>query len=219
MIRNLKALGLALIAVFAMSAIAASAASANEFHSSQENTQLTGKTTENHKFLYETGGNIVECTGGTFNGTILGKKTTKEVTVSPVYTGCTVPAVFNSPVHIDFTGCTYRFTINAAENKGPAHLICPAGAKIDITVTIPLLADCTLTVGPQTPAGTTDYSNEGTTPKRSVVVQPTQTGIVGSRDGNSLCGEATSTTGTYTGKATVEGEKNGTKEQADVWVE
>ncbi|HYJ21915.1 MAG TPA: hypothetical protein VEW07_07830 [Solirubrobacterales bacterium] len=218
MTRNLKALGLTLVAVFAMSAIVASAASANEFHSNVEKTTLTGKVTENHRFTYETGGPAVECTTATFSGSPT-VKTTTAINSTPVYSGCTVPSVFNAPAHVKFGTCFYQFTINAAENKGPAHLVCPSGT-VQIEVTIPLLADCTYSIGPQTPAGTTDYANEGSTPTRSVIVQPTQTGISSSYIGNSLCGAATtSTTGTYIGKATVSGDKTVGGGQADVWVE
>ncbi len=82
MIRNLKALGLALVAVLAMSAMAASAASANNdvftVGNGKPSALLTGvghtdvfKITPNNKFF--------ECTLSKFAGTVLNNATTATV--------------------------------------------------------------------------------------------------------------------------------------------
>ena len=82
--RNLKHMGLALAAVFAMSAIAASAVSANQFHSKAEPTTLKVGSPETQKFLYETGGKTVECTTVGGSGEML--KTTQEDVVFKPHT-------------------------------------------------------------------------------------------------------------------------------------
>ncbi len=60
--RNLKAFGLALVAIFATAALAATAASANQFHSGNTFTTITRAANANQNFQYEASGQTVVCT-------------------------------------------------------------------------------------------------------------------------------------------------------------
>src|SRR6185437_3974454 len=86
MTRNLKAVGLALVAVFAMSAMAASLASATDlFTSTTANETITG-VGENHVFEITVGeGVALECTTASFHGTVPNKAT--QGTFTAAYNG------------------------------------------------------------------------------------------------------------------------------------
>ncbi len=204
--RNLKAFGLALVAVFAMGAIAATAASANSFHSQSTNTTITRAANANQNFQYEAGGQTVVCT--TVEGSAsTTTQTVSEITFTPTYSGCNIPGIAFSSAQVSMGNCDYLFTIEAGANQGAVHVKCTSG-QITITVKVFGVSVCTLHIGEQTPGGVADYSNSGA---QRVNVQPTQTGITGSRQGNAECGAATSTQGNYNGQVEVKGEETGTQ--------
>jgi hypothetical protein len=214
MMRSFKALGLALIAAFAMSAIAASVASANEFHSSATNTTLTVASNEDQKFLYEKEGKTVKCTKVGGSGTATAQ-TLKEVTFKPDYQGCTVDGIAFSSAQVSFNECDYTFTIDVAgKNEGKTHVACVGTSQITITVKVFGVSVCTFHIGKQTPKGVSD-EKQGS---GNIIVEPTETGIVGSRQGGSECGSASSTSGSYTGSVTILGEKTGTQEKVSIQV-
>jgi hypothetical protein len=140
MIRNLKALGLALVAAMALGAIGAQAASAvveHSFNSDAEDTVLTGKNesfgTGNSRDVFQaTPGLTVEC-DATFGGTV-GKKVEDTVTVHPKYESC------GGGVTVHTDGCNYIFgsdTTTSAHSSSSEHasvsLECEAGHEIEIT--------------------------------------------------------------------------------------
>jgi hypothetical protein len=211
--RNLKAFGLAVVAVFVMGAIAASAASANQFHSTATNTTITRSANATQSFTYETGGQIVECStvGGEGQATA---QTTAELTYKPQYSGCVVSGIAFSSAQVSMGNCDYLFTIETGANEGPVHVNCTSG-QITITVKVFGISVCTLHIGKQTPSGVAHYANSGA---NRVTVQPTQTGIEGTRQGSEECGEATSNTGTYTGQVEVKGEEQGTQNEKAIQV-
>ncbi len=222
--RNLKAFGLALVAVFAMGAIAATAASANQFHSTATNTTITRTANANQNFQYEAKGQTVVCTTVGGSGTATAQTTT-EITFTPTYSGCNVPGIAFSSAQVSMANCDYLFTIEASANQGPVHVKCPEtkNAKgegigqdqITITVKVFGVSVCTLHIGEQTPGGVADYSNPDAS---QVTVTPTQTGISGTRQGNAECGEPTSTTGNYNGAVQVKGEETGTQNAKNIQV-
>jgi hypothetical protein len=214
MMRSFKALGMALLAVFAMSAIAASAASANQFHSSVEKTTLTVASNEDQKFLYESGGKTVKCTGVGGSGEA-NTATTSTVTFNPTYSGCTVDGIAFSTAQVSFNECDYLFHVDASANEGATDVVCTGSSQITITVKVFGVSVCTFHIGKQTPSGKSKYANSGA---KQVKVQPNQTGITGSKQGGSECGSASSTSGTYTGSVVVKGEKAGTQEEVAVQV-
>ncbi len=167
MFRKLKALGIALVGVFAMSAITASAAHAvTEFEGTEDST-LNGVQLNTHTFIF----NKVQITCPSFTATgTLPVSTTQEITLTPTYKNCKVgshPAIF------DFTGCDYMFT-----GSGEVHLECSSGEHVDIIGTEFGKNICTITVFGGSFLGS-KYSNElnGTTGKFDVRVFHSMTGI------------------------------------------
>lgn len=219
MTRNLKALGLALIAAFAISAVVASTASAAaaKFRSEASSTILTGKQhAGNDKFV--TDGGTVECNEATYVGSQTGTEAT-EASVTPTYSGCTAFFFINVPIVTN--ECEYTFTSgekNAQGNfEGSTHIECPAGKAIEVKAS----STCTVTVGTQTPTGgTITYTNVGTGTTREITVDVALTGIHYTEDGSGTgCphGQAT-TNGTYNGAALVTGE-NEEGVHKGIWIE
>jgi hypothetical protein len=213
--RNLKALGLVLVAVFAMGAIAASAASAAQFHSTATNTTITRSANATQAFQYETAGQTVECStvGGSGEAT---SQTTAELTFKPTYSGCVVSGIAFSSAQVSMNNCDYLFTITAGDTQGHVHIGCTESSQITITVKVFGVSVCTLHIGKQSPGGTLQYANSGST---KINVNPGVTGISGTRQGSSECGEATSTTGSYTGQVQVKGEETGTQSEKAIQVD
>jgi hypothetical protein len=220
--RTLKVFGLALVAVFAMSAVVAATASAtqHQFHSGSTNTTLTVSSNATQAFTYETGGMVVSCTTVGGSGEVSGVQTTTEVTFKPTYSGCTAGSFIT--VQVDMNGCDYLLTIDPNKetvSNGPVHIKCPTegGVQKQITITFKLFGGllCSFHIPEQTPDGVADYANNGSA---QVDVTPTQTGIDATRQGNSECGSATSSTGTYTGRVQVKGEITGQQTATNVQV-
>jgi hypothetical protein len=144
MTRNLKALGLALVAVFAMGAVIASAAQAQ-----QGTLTSTGPVTL--RGVNEVGQiNSLTAFGGEVkcpNVVYTGHKVTetphkpipsgaKEVTITPHYGLCTGPA--GVPATVDMNGCDYDFDLLETTGGGDTYGIratvtCPAGKHITLT--------------------------------------------------------------------------------------
>jgi hypothetical protein len=158
MIRNYKAFGLALMAMFAFSAIAAQGASAVPLTVDvPEKTvvHLTGDQETAHKFTTPNG--TVSCSTAVFDAT----PTTgaggaiNEITVAPTYTGCS--AFGFATAHVTVNGCTYTFETPTKSGStvtwGPSqiHILCSAGKSIEITPTTFGVSACTQFVGEQSP--------------------------------------------------------------------
>ena len=210
MIRNLKFLGMALVAALAMSAVVASLASADEFKSEAENVALTGSqekhleggVEKNDRFT--TDGGTVECTTADYTGT-QAAKSTSSVTLTPVYSGCTFAGL---SADVDMNSCDYRFTIGAA-TTGEVHLECTtAGDEITVTVGPTATPRCIIHVPPQTIGGIT-YSNTGTTTTREITASINTATLHYSQTagtGSGACATADNTTnGSYIGAAKVTG--------------
>jgi hemin uptake protein HemP len=192
MTRNLKALGLALVAVFAFAAISASAASAEttetKIHGALTTTpNVTANIigTEdggNHRFEVGGGVGTVECEISEFHGHIAGKTTSP--TFTPTYSICSM-TLFGTkrPVTVTHNGCNYtltahHFTEGDTKGLGQLHLVCPEGKKIEIHVFNdgPPHANlrCTYTVEPQTiNTGITFHNKDNAGPggKDTVTIQ------------------------------------------------
>jgi hypothetical protein len=201
MIRNLKVLGLALVAALAMTSVAASAASAAEFHHTGESNARTIASNAGegaHVFTAGLIGNI-SCNTATFTGTEYLPATVTVLTVTPAYSGCTFLGIPNVVVKME--GCTYDFH---AEGAAPSFVskitvTCPAGKKINFTA-----SGCTVEVGEQT-VENVQYTNLATSPE-SVTVKSNVTGIT--YTGSALCpgAQGTHSNGTYAGSAIAKAE-------------
>lgn len=217
MIRNLKALGLAAMAVFAMSAVVAQAAQAEAlFHSDSSSSFLEGSQVTTNEFSVTTG--IVKCTTATFTGTVAAA-TTSTVRVHPTYTGCKLAG---QKAEVVTTGCDYLF--HATETDGSAEailatvdVVCEAGKEITVSK-----EGCTVTVGSQSLNGITiNNTNPGATSEKDVDVTANVTGITYVETGATCAGSGLHHTGTYKGTVTVKGyvDNAGTKEgQTGIWV-
>jgi hypothetical protein len=151
MSKNLKVLGLALVAVFALSAMVASAASASVFTSTSGAT-VTANQIGSHKFTVT--GQTLTCSTVHFTGTAPAA-TFEAIDMYPTYEGCII-SPFNTSVTITGfatgpgkEGCRYNLFAN-----GVAALSCTAGK--DVTVNA---GPCVVHVPAQTfPSGVT-YTN------------------------------------------------------------
>ena len=179
MIRNLKILVAAAMALGVLGAFSASGAQAAEFHCSVEPCagrlkpdETTGTKTAHHVFVVEnlttTEAVSFTCSSLSGKGTVAVKKTTTEVEVGGavgsasalVYSECTING---SPgVTFDMNGCKYNFTV-----AGNVSITGCTNAAKQIEVTIP---ECTFDIPEQGPLSGVTYHTIGTTPNREVTV-------------------------------------------------
>jgi hypothetical protein len=211
MTRNLKALGLALVAVCAMGAVMASAASAQGKLTSTGPFTLVGEQTPGEVSKNQLGafGSTVHCKTAHFTGHKSESTTTpKELlasgataaTVTGLYGGCTDGT--GRPATVSMTDCDYTLTLGAATAGGwgvSAQLQCKkAGEEAHVEVFNDAAHKerlCTITFAPQTPpVSHAHLFNGGGTPD-DVNLVGSFTGIVAKREGLCLLdGKGTNTT-------------------------
>jgi hypothetical protein len=210
MIRNLKALGLAFVAVFAMSAIAASAAQAVEFHAESAPAIIEGVQEAGHPSEFETSAGTISCSGATFTGTSA-TTTTPTLNINFSYTGCTFLNVLNVPV--EPRGCHYVF--HASGTVDVAGTNCAAEPIRFSALT------CVVTVPPQENLEKVTFTNQGTGSERDVTVTPEVTGIrYNTSAGCSNGFHEGLTNGVYRGgQTTVKAFSEETELQVGAWVE
>jgi hypothetical protein len=205
MIRNLKVLGLALVAVFAMSAVAASASSAAQFHSEGANTTFSGGQTTQHRFGTTTG--TVICSTASFSGEAA-NATEESLTITPVYSGCEFEELFE--VTVNTNGCKYTFHASSATNGTVDIKGCGTNKYIQVGSTL----TCRVRVPEQNGISAVMYTNEGSGANRKVLVTAEVTNLRYEESGLFCANSGTSMeNGTYTGSTLVSGNQGG------VWVE
>jgi hypothetical protein len=222
MTRNLRALGLGLIAVFAMGAILASVAQAEKAAvATVEKSPATIEGTQEGANVFNRAGREVTCGTATLHGTVTNGSESAEVT--PTYLNCHAIVLGTKlPATVTMNGCTFKFTLTADAGDtftNTASLICPANKTIEIHVyanetdhknNIP---KCTITIygssdeDRNTDRKHIDVTNEpagGITPKNWLLGHITLTGIQDAEDKPGLiCGPAESTTTTLTGTSRI----------------
>ena len=214
MTRNLKALGIALVAMFAMSAVAAASASAAQHHftSSSETTYLTAHSLGEQKFWATTSepeGNRVFCKSSGVNGMTTGLEVS-EVTVEPSYGECSAfTGGSEVKAKVTVNGCNYVFTGVTEEDvtgnqTATVHLTCPAEKQVEVEVT-GLNLKCLDMPGGQTLRGVKYETDEESEP-HGLIVDAKVHGIESKTTG--ACGEGTHNDGKYEGRVTVEGFKD-----------
>ena len=183
MIRNLKALGLALVAVFALSAMAASSASAVDKVTTGVSPAVLTGVSELGQFKITTPGEPnVRCTTSKYNVKVASGAS--EITIEPTYEGtlgvtphahhCNLSFAGANEATVDLNGCDYdlKGETTGSDNGTDAtvSVTCPAGQEITITTNV----GCTFHIPPQTPT-----SGGATTTNKSgkVEVKVTSTGI------------------------------------------
>lgn len=192
MTHKVKALGLALVAVFALSAVGASAASA-EFKADSYPATLTASAESEQVFTSSTG--QVRCTTLTGDATLT--EESAAITTTPAYTGCTAfVGESELKAKVTFNGCDYNFTTELT------HIECPSGKNIIIEVTA-LNLKC-YEVEPQTTSGIT-FTNTEVGSTSAVTIDAEVTGLAYIETG--ACGSGqTTNNATYTGTALITGE-------------
>ena len=212
MIRNLKVLGLALVAVFVMSAFATSAASADSLTSESSPVTLTGKQVSSGDVFTLTIG-TAKCKEIRYTATMSTPTTTFSLTPSfPVKTtgGEQNCSTFGFPGEIHTNGCTYLFHIGAA-TTGTLDIVCPEGKEVTITAGTAGTTKCTMHVPAQSSLATVTYKNVGSLTTREIELEFNITNIKYSHtEGTGLgkCATGSATTGSYVGKALLTGEED-----------
>jgi hypothetical protein len=165
MVRKFKALGLALVAVFAMSAVIATAAQASAgtltTFPAGKTVVVTGEQIGEHVFTFTdhpVGGvfNSFKCKKAIFDGVGTVATGATSVTVTPTYSECTA---FGQPATITHNGCNYVLSTGAATAGGwhvNTALSCPAGKFIEIHTGV-----CAMTIAAQGPLTTSEVTNSG----------------------------------------------------------
>jgi len=214
MIRNLKVLGLALVAVLAMSAVAASMASADAFTSEKSPVLLTGKQIAPGDVFTTTAG-TVKCKEVSYKATT-GTPTTT-ISATPTYPAKTASGEqnctgFGFPAEVTTNGCTYLFHLGAA-TTGTLDIVCPAEKEITVTAVSAGTDKCIVHVPAQVGLATITYRNSGgSLSTRELEVEANIGGLTYTHTEGTGIGRCTpghSATGTYTGKAIVTGEEDG----------
>ncbi len=209
---NLKTLGLALVAAFALSAVAVSAASADFITTNDGTTVLTAEATET-QVIKNAEGVEFKCTSVAFDGSISGT-TAETVTVEPTYSGCTIvlPGVGTESLFIDTNGCHYMFTTNTE-----THIVCPTGKKIVWTAELVkgVKSKC-IEIGEQTPTTPeVHYLNNALTGNAmDFEIESTLSGITYNKTGP--CGTTTNNDMTIIGTVTIKGKDSVTGAQVGV---
>jgi hypothetical protein len=230
MIRNLKVLVAAAMALAAFGAVSASGAQAAEFHCSVEpctgviKPDGTGKTSH-HVFIIEnaTTTESLSFTCNELSGrtTISTKKTSREVefggavgaTNALVYSQCTSPSFI-----IDLNGCKYNYTV-----AGAISITGCTNAAKQIEITIPNAAGiCTIDIPEQGSLTGITYHTVGSTPIREVTVSSNVHNISVTVTGTKAACQIDPTqtlTGTYTtGNVLITGQTSAGA-MADAWYE
>jgi hypothetical protein len=167
MIRNLKALMLASMAVLAVGAVAASAANAATFTSPSGAATITTKPDGTGKTAHQVldiGGGTITCNTLHAHTSIGGTSATSILTSSIAYSGnCNYVGQAST---ININGCNYRF--NAS---GTVDIVCPGGNEITYSVPSPV---CDVTIPAQTGLSSVTYHSISST---EVTIESHLTGI------------------------------------------
>jgi hypothetical protein len=214
MIRNLKVLGLVLVALLAMTAVAVSAASADDLTSEASPVTLTGKQSGAGDVFTTTAG-TVKCKEVSYTAISVGTPTTT-VDVAPNYPLKTAGgeqncAGFSLPAEIATNGCVYRLTIGAATTGG-FDIVCPVGQEMTATAKGGATTKCTIHIPPQSIAAGVTFSNTGAGTTREVDIAANISGTLAYKHtagtGLGACTSG-SGSGSYAGSAIVTGENGG----------
>ena len=227
MIRNLKVLVAAAMALAAFGVFSASGAQAAEFHCSVENCvgvlkpdEVANTKTSHHVFIVENAAKTesVSFTCGQLSGkskTTAKTSTTQEAgnSTALAYSECFVNG--SGATTVDMNGCKYNFTA-----AGTVTITGCTNAAKQIEVTI---ANCTFDIPEQGPLSTISYHNIGTSPNREVTVSTNVTGIkVTAATGtkaNCFINPEQTLTGTYTTGNTIVTGQTEAGVMADAWWE
>jgi hypothetical protein len=230
MIRNLKTLGLALVAVFAMSAVASSMASAKDLGShaglftagvaagvqakiDSEQIAAGGDTFQ----LVESGLKLTCGTVSAQGTAITAGPSSTYVKLTPTYHNChVVVAGLTKTVTVTHNECQYTFNATTTTTESTPsglsfdrtvdlHITCPANKHIEIHVykekAAELNTECTYTITPQTILNIPVTNIIGS--PNDVVADINSQVQVENDILNAVCGQKANTTATYVGQDTI----------------
>ena len=205
MTRNLKALGLALAAVFAMSAWIVSAASAHTPATFTGTKGATVRGAETVANVFNVTGLETTCKNVEFHGSVAAAVSETQ-TINPTYSECTAESIIGTisvtVTGFGATGCDYRVRAD-----GKADLECAAGKEVTVDA-----GPCTVHVPAQTGLGTLTFTTElkrhsdEKTLSHDLLVHVVLTGITANHTDGIGCpfnGSAEGVVGTLTGTTTV----------------
>ncbi len=228
MIRNLKALGLAVVAVLAMSAVVASAASAETGTVTAESypAKLTSTQVGTNELSIGNGARKVSCTTATVSGELTAATTT--LTLTPTYTNCTSTGAL--PATVTLNGCDYLLhptKVTATTGTGTVDVVCPAGKEITVDIYsssehIPANIKCEYHIKAATGYAAGEYHliGAGTTREIQATLNVVKIHTVNTVGSKLLCGLAAAETGTstLTGTQTLTGENPSTGAHIGVFI-
>jgi len=199
MTRNLKALGLALVAAFAMTAVMASGAQALKVTVGSSPAWLTGKQVGEHRFTVHNNGPTLECATADFTATAL-KNGEEQVTVVPTYDNCKATIGLETlTATVTMNDCDYLFhggtEVTSTTFDGvEVDLKCPVGKVVEVHIYKkaphePINELCTLTVAEQNNLKENQFHNEADGTSNDVTLT-TEVTVNITRHGSLLCGKA-----------------------------
>jgi hypothetical protein len=225
MIRKFKALGLALVAVFAMGSVAATMAQATAgtltTSPAAKTVIVTGEQVGDHELVLtdhevEPGKFAsAKCKKAVFTGTSGVVTGATSVTLHPEYTECSVFGFF---IMINTTGCDYLLKNGTPTADGlgwhvTTDLVCTGGAVVKLVA-----ATCEILIGPQSGLLTSQMTNSGAASPETamdLLLHGKVTGIkytvVKDNIGCPLKGTGSFSKGDYNGTTTVKAHDSTTK--------
>lgn len=154
MSRQLKLLGLAVLALVATSAITATGAQAGLFTAGEYPATITGSIVAPHELGTELG--VMECEP-TLNGELAA--VSEELTLNPSYGNTCKLGMKEVDVHNN--GCDFLVHAGATAGEGAVEgtldIVCPENSVMDFEITSNPI--CHLTIPPQAGLGTLTYTN------------------------------------------------------------
>ncbi|MFT3864758.1 MAG: hypothetical protein QM729_10840 [Solirubrobacterales bacterium] len=202
MIRNLRILGLTMVAMLAVGVVGASAASAASFHSESSETFVLGSQSTQNVFTVNS--RTFKCSTVTFTGSFEGTSKSTLEEIHPEYGGC---EAFGLEIAINTEGCNYTFDepsgSGSESHTGTVNLVCATGHEIEMNTASGV---CVVTVGSQSGLSSVTYTDEGSGSSRSVLVTANVSGISVDVSGSTLiCGTNGTRSATYTGSVSTKG--------------
>lgn len=227
MIRTLKTLGLALVAVFAISAMVASAAMAlTPVLTTTNATKIDARTAPGSPGVFNRLGRTISCNKAEFNAPASNLATTFTTAV-PVFAECESPSL-KKPATVFMNECDFTFHLTADAKEGGedtwtavSDLNCPETKTVTIVVytdATHATALCTFHIATQTGKTKIDLTNEPagssfggvTTSENWVLAHIEIGGIVSTATGSILtCGAASDSNATLSATAEVYGTTSG----------
>jgi hypothetical protein len=201
MSRNLKALGLAVLATLAIGAMSASAAQAGTFTAGSYPATITGQNIGFHHLTTVLG--TMTCAETKSHGLLT--EESQELTLSVDFgTSCTLEG---NVVHVKSNGCDFHYkageTTGTHKVDGAVQVRCPTGNAIDFEITS--MQVCHLTIGEQAELGHVVFTNN--TIPNDVDVDLHLTGLIYQLDMG--CPFVGTFGGTYVGTTTLKADAEG----------